>query len=422
MAEQQRITKRLVDNLATKDRDVFVWDSDVPGFGIRVWPSGKKTYVVQYRLPGGGRRSFAKRVSLGEHGVLTPDEARQLAKKTLGSVAHGNDPAADRSARRKAATVKEFGVDFLKDAEKRLKPNTYYEYERLWTKHVLPAIGAKQVQAVETSDIRKLHRSLSESPYVANRVVARLHTFFEFAESENVRPRHTNPIEGLETFQEEGRERFLTIAEYQRLGAVLTNAETEGLPPAPKKRSKPSTNPKTQKHRPKIGVEIPFKADPYGVAAIRLITLTGWRKNEALSLYDGILDLERGHVRFRDTKTGKSVRPLSQTVIDFLKNIPRIEGNPHFFPGRDGKGHRKTIDRLWHAIRHAAGLDEVRIHDLRHSFASVPASAGTSLLIIRELLGHRNVATTERYAHLADDPVKRAADDVSGDIARWLSN
>jgi integrase len=416
----QRITKRLVDSLEGKERYYFVWDVDLTGFGVRVWPSGRKTYLARYRLPGEGRKGMSKRISLGEHGTVTPDEARQLARKALGSVAHGRDPVAERSARRQAPTVKELGEDFLKDAETRTKPTTFSEYVRLWHKHVLPAIGTKQVPAIETADIRKLHRSLSETPYVANRVVARLHTFFEFAESEKVRPRHSNPVEGLDLFPEQGRERFLSVAEYQRLGAALIKAETVGLPPAPKKRRKPSTNPATQKHRPKVGVEIPFTADPYGVAAIRLITLTGWRKTEALSIEDSLLDLERGHVRFSDTKTGRQSRRISQTVIDFLKTIPRIEGNPHFFPGLKGKGCRKTIDRLWHAVRHAAGLDDVRLHDLRHSFASVPASAGTSLLIIRELLGHKNVATTERYSHLANDPVKEAAEKTSADIARWL--
>lgn len=416
----QRITKRLVDSLEGAEKYYFVWDSDLTGFGVRVWPSGRKTYLARYRLPGEGRRGTSKRISLGEHGTITPDEARQLAKKALGSVAHGHNPVAERGAQRNAATVRELGEDFLKDVAKRTKPKTYYEYERLWKKHVLPALGGKQVPAVETADIRRLHRSLSDAPYVANRVVARLHTFFAFAESEKVRPRHSNPVEGLEVFSEAGRERFLTVAEYQRLGVALTKAETEGLPPAPKKRRKPSTNPRTKKHRPKKGVEVPFTADPYGVAAIRLITLTGWRKGEALAVHDGILDLERGYVRFDDTKTGRNVRRLSKTVVDFLKSVPRIEGNPYLFPGREGKGHRKTIDRLWHAVRCAAELEDVRLHDLRHSFASVPASAGTSLLVIRELLGHKNVATTERYSHLANDPVKEAADRTSGDIAAWI--
>ncbi|HYM60754.1 MAG TPA: site-specific integrase, partial [Thermoanaerobaculia bacterium] len=132
------------------------------------------------------------------------------------------------------------------------------------------------------------------------------------------------------------------------------------------------------------------------------------------------IDFERGHVRLDDTKTGKSVRPLGQSAAAILASLPRVVGNPYVIPGSKAKQHLKEIKRTWCAVRHAAKLKGLRLHDLRHSFASVPAASGESLLVVRSLLGHKQVATTERYAHLGDDPVKRAADKTSDDIAGWL--
>src|SRR4051812_34252055 len=176
----QRITKRLVDSLESADKDRFVWDEDLGGFGIRIWPSGRKAYVVQYRVPGMGRRGSARRISLGEHGSLTPDEARKLAKRELAKVAQGENPAEDRGRRRASETVAELGESFLKDVNIRRKPTTVREYNRLWQKHVVPEIGRKQVMSISSADVSRLHRSLHETPYLANRVLALLGSFFTF--------------------------------------------------------------------------------------------------------------------------------------------------------------------------------------------------------------------------------------------------
>lgn len=412
-----RITKRLVDTLHPAARRVYVWDSEVAGFGIKVTPTGHKSYVVQYRVPGLGRRGFAKRIVLGEHGKLTPDEARRLARRELGKVAHGGDPAADRSARRGAATMKELGSAYLDDVGARHKKSTAVEYKRLWDKHVIPALGPRQVPEVTAVDVRRLHRSLHKTPYVANRMLAMLGAFFTYASKEGVRLRE-NPARGVEFYPEKPRERFLTPKEFGRLGEALARAEREGLPPAPNHKRKPKSV-KTAKHRPKTA-DIPIPANPFGVAAIRLLALSGCRENEILSLRWDAVDFERGYLRLADTKTGKSNRPLSQSAASIIQALPRIEGNPYVLLGAKPGEHLKEIKRLWYAVRHAARLDDVRLHDLRHSYASVPASSGESLLILRTLLGHKRVATTERYAHLGDDPVKRAADRAGSDIAGWL--
>lgn len=411
------LTKRTVDALKTASKDVFVWDEELSGFGLKLTPSGRKTYVIQYRIPGLGRRGFAKRVTLGEHGVLTPEEARRLARRELGKVAQGSNPAADRAARRAAPTVSEFGERYLEDVSVTHKPSTAVEYRRLWDKHVVPALGSRQLAEVAQSDIRRLHRSLAKTPYLANRLVAMLGAFFTYAAREGVGSPN-NPAHGVEFFPEKGRERFLTPKEFGELGKALARAESTGLPPAPNHRRKPKHR-ANAKHRPK-NYETPIPANPFAVAAIRLLTLTGCRESEILSLRWDAVDFDRGYLRLADTKTGKSNRPLSQSAAALLESLPRIRGNPYVLPGTKPGKHLKEIKRIWYAVRFAAGLADVRLHDLRHSYASVPAASGESLLVVRSLLGHKRLATTERYAHLGDDPVKRAAERTSHSIARWL--
>ncbi len=415
----QRITKRVVDATQAGDRDVFLWDAELAGFGLKVTPTGKKTYVIQYRIPGLGRLGYAKRFSLGEHGPLTPEEARRAARRELGRVAQGSSPAAERAALKHLIRVSELSASYLDEVDRRRKPGTAREYRRLWTKHIIPAFGTKQASAVTPADIRRLHRSLHETPYVANRVVARLSTFFAYAIAEGAIPSKENPAHGVEFYPEQGRERFLTKEEFGRLGEALARAEREGLPRSPELRLK-IKKPENRKHRPK-SADTPVPANPFAVAAIRLLALTGCRENEILSLRWDAVDFERGYLRLDDTKTGKSVRPLGQTAAALLASLPRVQGNPYVLPGLKAKGHLIEIKRVWYAVRHAAKLKGLRLHDLRHSFASVPAAGGESLLVVRSLLGHKNVATTERYAHLGDDPVKRAADRTAESIAGWLN-
>jgi integrase len=415
-----RITKRTVDALEASSSDLILWDEDLTGFGLKVTPKGHKSYVVQYRVPGLGRRGFAKRIVLGEHGTLTPDEARRLARLELGKVARGTDPAADRAARKAAGSMKEAGVAYLEDFRVRHKRRTATEYTRLWNKHVVPALGTRPVPEVTQAEIRRLHRSLSRTPYLANRVLEMLGSFFTYASKQGARPSQDNPAHGVEPYEEKPRERFLTPQEFRRLGEALARAERQGLPRPPNLRQRPK-NEETAKHRPK-SADNPVPANPFAVAAVRLLALTGCREGEILSLPWDAVDFDRGYLRLADTKTGKSIRPLSKAAAAVLESLPRIEGNPFVLPGAKPGEHLKEIKRLWFAARHAAKLDGVRLHDLRHSFASVPASSGESLLIIKTLLGHKRAATTERYAHLADDPVKRAADKAASSIAAWLGD
>ena len=411
------LTKRAVDALKPQKERYEVRDAELPGFLVRVAPDGAKTFSVLYRA-GRGRAAQRRRLTLGRYGALTVDGARSLARRSLASVAHGGDPAADRAGAKHAPTVVMLGEPWLADVRIRRKLTTATEYARLWSRHVVPALGSKQVSAVTTAEIRRRHRSLSETPYLANRLVAMLGGFFTFATGEGVRPAHDNPAHGIEFYPERPRERFLSAAEFRRLGEALSRAEREGLPPAPAHRRKPKGH-HTLKHRPKNWSAV-NRADPLAVAAIRLLALTGCREGEILSLRWDAVDFERGYLRFSDTKTGRNNRPLGAAAAAVLHGLPRIADNPYVLPGLRSGEHLKGIKRLWYAVRHGAKLDGLRLHDLRHSFASVPASGGESILIVRSLLGHTRIATTERYAHLADDPVRRAADRASGEIAGWL--
>ena len=420
------LTKRTIDALAfTAGCDYFVWDTRLKGFGVRVTertddqgnPRRKKVFVLGYRPE--GARQF-RRLTIGNYGPWTPEQAREEALRQLSGATQGIDPLKAKRSARSGQTVRELSIEYLDEVERRRKPSTSREYRRLWKKHILPAIGTKQVGQVTSADVRRLHRSLQETPYVANRVVARLTTFFAFCIAEGALPSKESPVVGVELYPEQGRERFLTKAEFGRLGIALTKAEQEGLPPAPEHKRKVK-QPEKQKHRPKTA-DTPIPANPFAVAAIRLLALTGCRENEILSLRWDAVDFDSGHLRLADSKTGKSIRPLSRSAAAVLEGLPRVQGNPYCLPGRAPKQHLKEIKRVWYAVRFAANLDELRLHDLRHSFASVPAASGESLLVVRALLGHRNVASTERYAHLGDDPVKRAADRAAADIASWLAN
>lgn len=413
-----KLTKRSVEGLpAPPGCDYVVWDVDLTGFGVRITEhegTVRRAYLYGYRVE--GARRF-RRITIGPHGKLTVDQARDAAKKLAGVVVTGDDPADVRRRERAKKTVRELGKGYLEDVKARRKPSTAVEYVRLWSRHVLPALGARKVGDVVAADVRRLHRSLQATPYQANRLLAMLGAFFSYAEQEGARAPHDNPTRAVKKFAETSRERFLTSAEVTKLGEALARAEKEGLRPPPLLR-KPAPQKKPQ-NRPK-SADTPKPANPLAVAAIRLLLLTGCREGEILSLRWDAVDLERGFLRLADSKTGKNVRPLGAAAAEILARLPRLQGSPFVFPGARRSQHLKDLKRVWYAVRHAAGLEALRIHDLRHSFASVSAIGGDSLLVTRALLGHRNIATTQRYAHLSDDPVKAAADRTAASLAAWL--
>jgi integrase len=411
-----KLTRRTVDALKARAERYDVYDSDLPGFAVRVAPGGAKSFAVWYRA-GKGRGAPSRRFTLGVYGTLTVEQARDAAKAQLARVELGEDPAREAADQKGVGTLATLGTQFLADVDMRRKATTAREYRRIFKRHVVPALGSRRVDTITVEDVTRIQRSMRRTPILANRCMAMLGAFFGFCDPNGQR---ANPAHKVEPFPEKARERYLTPEEVQRLGDALVRAEHTGLPLAPqiakhRKRAKG----KTAKHRPKSADALK-PANLYMVSAIRFLLFSGWRENEALTLRWTDLDKQRGTATLGDTKTGRSVRHLGAPAWALLDELPTRADNPHVFVGR-GKGeHLRDLSMVWYAVRHAAGLDDVRLHDLRHSFASTIASSGGSLLLIGKLLGHKNPRTTARYSHLFDDPVRATADATATQLAGWL--
>jgi integrase len=381
-----RITKRAVDAVKPGAIDAYLWDDELSGFGLKVTPTGRKIYLVQYRL--GGRKGRTRRVTIGQHGELTPTAARMEAKRLLGEVALGRDPAFDRDKLKADKTLAAVLDQFMTEHVKaKRKASTAREYQRISKLYVVQRLGRRPLGDVKRQDIAKLHHELADKPYQANRTLALLSKFFNWAEKHGLRPDGSNPCRHIEKYRESRRERFLSEVELARLGDALRKAEKDK------------------------------SATPWSIAAVRLLMFTGARLSEILTLEWEHVDEQHGLLMLPDSKTGKKAIRLNGPARRVLESVPRLEGNPFVICGERPGQHLVNLQKPWRRIRKAAKLDDVRIHDLRHSFASVGASSGQSLIVIGKMLGHSQPGTTARYAHLADDPVKLASDAIGTRIA-----
>ena len=417
---RDKITKRKVDALKPNPaKDEYLWDTEAKGFGLRVKPSGARSFVLSYYAP--GLHQTRRRLTIGAFGPLTVDEARKKALELLARIADGEDPAMmaadDRRATRDETVAALFPL-YLQDGIDLRSPRTLDNYEILGRLHILPALGHLPVARVTSKDVTDLHRSMRANPTNANRVVQLLKAFFYWLERQEIF-RGENPATRTERYPEKVRERFLTVQETARLGEALRTAETEGLEPAPQHR-KPTSG-KRVRNAGMFAAESRRPANPSAVAALRLLILTGWREKEALTLRWDAVSFETSSATLEDTKAGRSVRSLSATALKLITDQPRLDGSAFVFPGKISGKPLQEIQRLWYAVRHAAGLHDVRLHDLRHSVASTAAAQGHSLYLIGKLLGHKDLRSTARYAHLADDARKAMADSVAGAIGNALS-
>lgn len=383
-----KLTKRLIDAIEPEGSETFIWDSEIPGFGLRVLPSGRKGYVVQFRA---GRRS--RRISLGPSTVLTCEQARNRAIAIVAAARNGEDPAAERDAGRKTITVRELAERFDREhIAIRVKASTAGEYRRNLRRFILPALGQLTVTGITRADVAKFHHDLRHIPYQANRCIEVVSKMFGYAEMWGLRPDGTNPRKHIRKYPEEKRERFLSAAELRRIGEVLREMEAEGVELAS------------------------------AILAARLLILTGCRLNEIMTLQWDHVDLEGRALRLPDSKTGAKVVHLGQPVVELLQEAPRIKGNPWVIPGTLAGKRLSDLQPFWQRVRARAGVKDVRIHDLRHTFASTAVAAGQGLPMIGKLLGHTQVQTTARYAHLAAEPVKMAADAVAQNLQQSLGN
>ena len=388
MAKRQyrTLNKRMVDGLSVDGKDAVFWDRDLPGFGVRVYPSGAKVFVVQTYAFG-----RSKRVTLGRYGPkYFVDHAREDAKRVIARIKAGESPVPAEPVEPAAEpTVRDLAERYQREyVAMHCKPATVSHYGLMLRKHIVPGLGELPIADVERKHIMEFQYGLSDMPTVANRALDILVKMFNLAEAWGFRPRGKNPCRFVRRYKvEKHHERFLTHEELYRLGQVLDVAPAKRL------------------------------ASPHSAAAIRLLVLTGCRRNEILALRWEYLDFEAGEMRLADTKTGARWVALSPTATQVLATIPRRPGNPWVISGRGASGRLSNLNMPWIAVRKRAGLEDVRIHDLRHSFASRALALGESLPMIGKLLGHRQVQTTARYAHLAQESVKASSTRVAESIA-----
>jgi len=398
-----KITKRTLD--AVQPGDPIIWDSELGGFGLRSTKAGSKSYVLDYRTKTGIRR----RLTVGRADRLPPEEARHAAIKMLAQVANGVDPATEREQERNALTVGELADLYLKEgpaAKVEKRPRSWATDASNIRAHIKPLIGSKLMKALTATEVQRLQQDIAVGktkrdektksrgraivtggPGIAARSVRVLSAMYGFAIKRRIAAE--NPCRGVDLFKGEKMQRFLSSAELARLGDALRNAEVEGQ-------------------------------NRLALTAIRLLVLTGCRKDEIAGLRWEWVDFERRSLNLPHSKTGAKTVPLGSVALEVLAGLsPKRSG--WVLVASRGEGHIVGLQKVWAVVRSKAELPGLRLHDLRHSFASVAVAAGDSLFLIGKVLGHRQAKTTEGYAHLSNDPLLDVADRTSARIASALA-
>jgi integrase len=417
-----KITVRTVKALSPGET---AWDGELRGFGVRRRGEGVPAYFVKVRI-GQGRRATQRWLTVGAHGTWTPDTARSRAAELLREAKSGNDPAKAARDRNNSPTIATLCADYLeampttvsKKKGRPIKPRTIATAKNQIDCHVLPLLGKKRAIDLTSHDVDRFQRDVAAGKSarraktkprglsvvrggkgVAARSVATLRAIYAWAIRERIVSE--NPCLGVTLFKPKSMERFLSGPELQALGAALDTAEREWSEwHAAVLRARELGEPEP----PRRG------ENPVGLAALRVLLLTGARKMEILGLQWSWVDFERGVLRLPDSKTGAKVIPLGTPALTILAGLPRVDSNPFVFAGEKKGAHLVGLQKIWERVKRRAGLHDLRIHDLRHAFASAAVMAGDSIYVVGKLLGHSNAATTQRYAHLADDPLRAAAD------------
>lgn len=400
-----KITKSIVD--AMKAGDV-IWDDEVKGFGARCQVKGK-SFVLKCFV--NGRQKF---ITIGKHGSpWTVQTARRAAQELLTEVRRGYDPVAERRKAAAEPTVDILCARYMNEYAWPTKPKSAALDASNIKNHIVPLIGRLLVAQVTRDHIQQLQIAIrngktappnprtiqlaqrggsaaSGGPGVANRCLALLSKMFNLAEEWALRPPHTNPTRGVKRYPEKKIERFLSDSEVRVLGQTVCELEASG------------------------------KLNLHAAAAVRLLCLTGARLAEIINLRWDQIDFEKRVIRLSDSKTGAKIIRLSPEAVEVLRAIPRLAFNKFVIAGAKPGRPLVGIKKIWSRIRTEAGLGDVRLHDLRHTFASVAVSQGAHLAIIGSLLGHSRITTTERYAHLSASILIEANDRVGAQIGRLM--
>lgn len=407
-----KLTKTAVDGLKPRAKPWIIYDSEVKGFGVRVGRGGGKAWIVEYRPGAGGRGVSTKRLKLGDTTVLTIDEARKAARKVLAMARLGADLADQRERDRAMPTVEEFAKDFLeKHVKAKRKASTLLTYTDHVNRLIIPAIGGAKVHLVTVAMVSDLHLGVGSlnGKGIANKMLITLSSMFGWGIKQGKLT--TNPVQPVERFPESFQERFLSEDEIAAIGGALIEGETVGIPWNIDE-SRPTSKHIQKKDRRTI-------IDPDAAAAIRLLLLTGCRKGELFGLRWDQVDLARGLLFLPDSKTGKKTVVLSSHALMVLADMPVV--SDFVFPGRDPSMPRKDLRRPWVTVLRRSGIKHARLHDLRHTNASIGVGMGIGLPIIGKLLGHVSPTTTQRYAHIADDPARRATEAIGLNVFQALS-
>lgn len=412
----EKLTKRIVDALKApestevrvKVRESFAWDRELRGFGVQVSPSGLKSFVIQYRNADGRNR----RIVIGRYGLMTVEEARRLAHEKLVAVSKGIDPAAEQAAQMGSQTVAEICDWYLREAEagrilgrsrRPIKASTLAMDRSRITQHIKPLLGSRRVKALTLGDVEGMQADIARGKTskarlgsrggattggegVASRTVSTLHSLLEHATRLGVIA--ANPAKGVRKLAVAPRERRLSAAEITKLGRAMRAAPEHG-------------------------------EHPTGLAVVRFLLLTGFRRQEGLGLERAWVDAEHGCVRFPDTKSGAQIRAVGKAAMDLIALTSARPGSDFVFPADWGDGHFTAVVGTLSRLCADAKLDGVTPHVLRHTFASVAGDLGFSELTIAALLGHAARGVTQRYVHI-DEAVRMAADRVAGEITRIL--
>jgi len=390
-----KLTKATIDSAREKARiqgqEVVTWDTTMPGFGIRVKPSGTVGFMIQYR----NEYNKSRRHTIGRFGVMTLEEARTEARALLSASSRGRDPRADKLRKRDENSVADLAARYMQDhCEGRCKASTIEAHKWLLQKFILPKLGRFLLSELTVADIASMHQSLKGTPYNANRALGLLRAMLGWAEEWGLLERGGNPATSVRRFRETKRQRFLSRDELARLATAIDDSESERL------------------------------ISPHVAGAIRLLIVTGARSGEIVGMRWSDIDWDRRLLVLREHKTdnnGIKALPLNAIALDILREIPRDPENPYVITGLRQNAPLVNLQKPWRRIRKRAGLDDVRIHDLRHSFASFGVTSGASLPVIGGLLGHRSMSATSTYAHLSQDPLRDASEKVGalvGDIMR----
>lgn len=380
-----KLTTRLIESIEPTGERIVLHDTELKGFQCRISPKGKKVFYLYFRTEDG----IERRPSLGEFGTTNLEKIRKKAQSWLGIIADGGDPTATRDFTRKSLTMKEFTDRYIEDhAKPNKKPSSVKSDQSLIDNHILPRFKGRKVASITRADVFQMHNEMRQTPGAANRALALMSKMMNLAEKWEMRPDGTNPTRHVDKYKERKFERFLSADEMRRLWEALNETERLQL---------------------EHGSVVP---------ALRLLALTGCRLGEILSLEWSMVDIENRRLGLTDSKTGAKTVHLSEQAESILSALRNLNKEPYVIYGRH-KGKRLIgISRPWYRIRARAGLEDVRIHDLRHTFASIGVSAGLSLPVIGKLLGHTQTQTTARYAHLYDDPLKQGVELVSAAITQ----